>query len=283
MSILGILVAGILSIILWFEVASNGDMSTGERAAFIVAGLVETLLFVASCLGFVGAVVRKQLFVQIYTYFIYFHFLLNIGVASYLLYVIVRFSGNAKIKLCQDTIQNAQTQGQCTGLLNIAQGVYYAVAAIVLLVELCMDQYFMACQHLTHLFHADLAIVVTRYLNQLQSEKRSARSLRKENEEAFSLVSKGKGRYSALPDRFPVYSNSGPDFDPYAEIQDHVRTESRSIRQEQLQNPEEEGYGGGFWTHSDISSEEKARLKLVYNETDEPEHISNPPTYALSE
>lgn len=72
MSLLGIVVAGVLSIVLWFEVASqfclsllvdarndliNGDalgtpdMTSTERAGFILAGLVETLLFVASSLG----------------------------------------------------------------------------------------------------------------------------------------------------------------------------------------------------------------------------------------
>ncbi|KAG6841878.1 hypothetical protein C0991_005608 [Blastosporella zonata] len=233
-------------------------MTSGERAAFVIAALVETFLFVASALGFVGTVVRKQLFVQIYAYFIYVHFVLNIGVASYLLYLVTHFSANATVKACQDTIQNEQAQEQCTGLLKVAQGVYFAIAAIVLLVELY------------------LVLVVTRYLNQLHREKRSARGLRLENEEAFSLVPKDKGRYSALAGeqdggiipRFPVYSRSGPDFDPYDGVQDFIQDERRTIGNGDTVHPEEIGYGGGSWTHAEISSEEKARLKLMDHETD---------------
>ncbi|KAG6903048.1 hypothetical protein C0995_007481 [Termitomyces sp. Mi166 len=224
-------------------------MTNGERAGFVVAGLVETLLLVASSLGFVGAIVRKQLFVQIYAYFIYVHFVLNIGVAGYLLYMVTHFSANATVKACQDTIQNEQAKEQCTGLLKVAQGVYFAVAAIVLLVELYV------------------ALVITRYLNQLRNEKRSARGLRLDNEEAFGLVPKAKVRYSALPDERDqgqslVYASYGQDFDPYETIQEERRlSEHSGIHYD-------EGYGGGSWTHSQISLEEKARMKLVDRETD---------------
>lgn len=73
MSLLGILLGGILSVLLWYEVASESHMmivcckpysnydtgagtttmTSNERAIFVVAGLVETFLFAASTLGFV--------------------------------------------------------------------------------------------------------------------------------------------------------------------------------------------------------------------------------------
>lgn len=68
---------------------------------------------------FVGAVVRKQLFVQIYAYFIYVHFVLNLGVASYLLYTLVHVSTIDQNKACQLAIQDTTAQGQCTGLLKV--------------------------------------------------------------------------------------------------------------------------------------------------------------------
>lgn len=250
MSLFGILFGGVLSIVLWFEVAGT-DMTSREQAGFIIAGLVESLLFVASALGFVGAIVRKQLFVQIYAYFIYVHFLLNIGVAGYLLYLVTHFSSSAAVKACQETIQNQQAKNQCTGLLKVARGVYFVVAAIVLSVELYV------------------ALVVTRYLNQVKNEKRSARASRMHNEEAFALGSKGRGRYSALPggeDRgiaplaFPV--NSEQEFDPYDGIRGPIQEVQRSSAYDGLPSrPDEIGYGGGFWTHFEISAEEKGRLK----------------------
>jgi len=250
MSLLGILFGGVLSVVLWFEVASTADMTSGERAGFVLVGLVESLLFVASALGFVGAAVRKQLFVQIYAYFIYVHFLLNIGVAGYLLYLVTHFSSSAAVTACQETIQNQQAKDQCTGLLKIARGVYFVVAAIVLLVELYV------------------ALVVTRYLNQVKNEKRSARASHMHNEEAFALSSRGKGRYSSLPggeDRgvppssFPVYSSQ--EFDPYDGTYEPIHEVQRLSAYDSLPSrPDDTGYGGGLWTHFDISAEEKGQL-----------------------
>ncbi|RDB24985.1 hypothetical protein Hypma_007857 [Hypsizygus marmoreus] len=266
MSLLGIIFGGVLSIVLWFEVASTPDMTSGERAGFVVAGLVETFLFVASILGFVGAIVRKQLFVQIYAYFIYVHFLLNIAIAGYLLYVVTHFSANATVKACQETIQNQQAKEQCTGLLKIARGVYFVVAAIVLLVELYV------------------ALIITRYVNQVKTEKRTARESRLDNEEAFSLVSKGKGRYSSLPgghsrglsdQSMALQTYSGPEYDPY----DELRGTHEDVRQSFVYDgvpslPIDVGYGGGSWTHSEITQEEKARLQRRDAEEDVLEPVS---------
>lgn len=139
-----------------------------------------------------------------------------------------------------------------------------------------------------NIFCIDVALVVTRYLNQLQNEKRSARGLRLDNEEAFGLVPKAKIRYSALPDERDqapelIYSSYGPDFDPYEDI--HTPTQRQRRLYEDIHTPtqeerrlsehtltehsKEENYGGGLWTHSQISSEEKARQQKIWDyETD---------------
>ncbi|KAJ7462381.1 hypothetical protein B0H11DRAFT_2055469 [Mycena galericulata] len=206
MSVLGMLFAGLLSILLWFELASTPDMSSNERAIFIVAGLVETLLFVASVLGFVGAVVRKQVFVQIYAYFIYVHFILNLGVAIYLLYFLVHVSTTDQVKACQDAIQNTTAQSQCTGLLKVGLGIYGAVASIVLLTEMYG------------------AIIVARYVNQVQREKRNIRASRM-SQSAFKMGTPG-GRYSTIKgddDGIPLRAAghsmlASQEFDPYDEV-----------------------------------------------------------------
>jgi len=240
MSLLGMIFGGVLSIVLWFELSSTIYLTGGERAAFVVAGIVESLLFVASVLGFVGAVVRKQRFVQIYAYFIYGHFLLNVAVAGYLLYLVTHFSASATVKACQETIKDPQAQGQCTGLLKSAQGVYFAIAGIVLIVE----------------FYG--AIIVARYVNQVKAEKSVARASRLLSEEAFSLVPRGKGYSSSYPDEMPrpavVFDGSGHEFDPYEEIH------SSTIQKEQI------GYGGGTWTYSEITLEEQLLSKQRNND-----------------
>ncbi|KAF7376212.1 DUF1746 domain-containing protein [Mycena sanguinolenta] len=208
MSVLGMLFAGLLAILLWFELSTSTGMSHEERAIFVVAGLVETFLFVASILGFVGAVVRKQLFVQIYAYFIYFHFILNLGVAIFLLYELIHVSTTDQVKACQDAIQNTGAQDQCTGIFKVGLGIYGAVAGVVLLVELYG------------------AIIVARYLNQIQREKRNTRASRM-SQGAFKMGPPAGGRYSTIKDQdhddIPLRANYAPahgqdEFDPYGEV-----------------------------------------------------------------
>ncbi|KAF9012388.1 hypothetical protein BDQ17DRAFT_1343794 [Cyathus striatus] len=276
MSILGILVAGVLSLILWFEVATTPDMSSGEKAAFVIAGLVETFLFAASIFGFVGAVVRKQTFVQVYAYIIYVHFVLNLGVAAFLLYEVTRFSSNAAVAACQKTIKNEQAQEQCSGFLSIATGVYWAISVLVLLIELYG------------------AIIVTRYVNQLMREKRRARSARMEINSAFAVSSGKNGKYHThqetpsesyeplMMEPLGRYDHDTEEFDPYREVELSVPTSNPVAGHSHEYDgvppliPIEIGYGGGTWTHSEISTEEKERLKRKEQEQ-EIIGLSSPP------
>ncbi|KAL0956534.1 hypothetical protein HGRIS_002675 [Hohenbuehelia grisea] len=267
------LVAGILSLLIWFEVASTPDMTTGERAAFVIAGLVETSLFVASILGFSGVIVRKQRFVQIYAYFMYFHFFLNVGIAAWLLWVVTHGTENAAVKACQQTVKDAGAQNQCIGLLKIAKAAYLAIAAIVLLTEMYG------------------AIIVARYVNQIQREKRTLRASRMASTESAFKLMPNEARYSSLPGGQrslhtpqPSFAGTGAsipaskEFDPYEEVGssaiDYNSTAGPSysygIPPPITEN--EVAYGGGGWTHSEIEVEEKQRLRqqdMVINAVDE--------------
>lgn len=225
---------------------------------------------------FVGAIVRKQLFVQIYAYFIYIHFLLNIGVAAYLLYLVTHFSADANVVACQKAIKNQKAKDQCTGLLKVAQGVYFVIAAFVLLVELCEPAF-----HPSIWFSNDVVdgtLVVTRYLNQVKNEKRTARASRMINEEAFALVSKGKGRSSSVPAVGQPYTFSDyavEEFDPYNIDTRPTAGSRQSFAYDGVPtHPDEVGYGGGSWTHREITEEEKARLKREEGEDAVPEPIT---------
>ncbi|KAF8893817.1 hypothetical protein BD779DRAFT_1435349 [Infundibulicybe gibba] len=247
MSILGMFFGGLLSIILWYEVASSGYiMTSGEKGAFVIGSLVETILLTASILGFVGAIVRKQSFVEIYAYIIYTHFLLNIAIAAFLLYEVNHFSQTAAIKACQDTIKNSDAQSQCDGLLKVAKSVYFVIATVVLLVEMYG------------------AFIVARYVNQLKTEKRKMRTSRMmgSDDSGFQLAPKG-GRYSVIPEPRPFIDTPVPlgsinrEYNPYEEIRDAAGPSAV----DRPPPPMEIGYGGGSWTHGEITEEEKARLK----------------------
>ncbi|KAF4621410.1 hypothetical protein D9613_000733 [Agrocybe pediades] len=256
MSVLGLLVAGLLTVVLWFEIASSSssDLTGAERAAFVVGALTETVLFAASLLGLVGAITRKQSFTQLYAYILYVHFLVNLGVAAYLAFEITRVTNNAERVACQTAIKTPEAQDQCTGLLSFAKWVYWVIAGVVLVVE----------------FYG--AIIVTRYLYQLKREKGDMRAMRMHTEDAFQL--KSRGAYTQLqepttPGRIPPLDSAylGPsdvEFDPYTEV---YAPEDRPSYPDTMNNkdmpapPIEAGYGGGSWTHHEIATEEKARLQ----------------------
>ncbi|KLO15386.1 hypothetical protein SCHPADRAFT_849577 [Schizopora paradoxa] len=160
LSFLSILFGGLLMIIIWYEVATNYFMSNEEKVAFVLAGLLETILFVSSVLGFVGTLARKQSFVVTYAIILYFHFFVNLAVASYFLWMITHVADEDIVKLCEEGIRNDQAQGQCKGLLNVTKGLYWGVSLTVLAVE------------------AYCTLIVTRYVNQLRYEKRGVRESR---------------------------------------------------------------------------------------------------------
>jgi len=242
MSFLGILLSGVLSIALWFEV-SNPDVASEDRAPFIIAGLLQTFLFVASILGFVGTVVRKQSFVQAYAYFLYGHLLFNIAVAAYFLWVVTHFSQTAAYRGCVDSIRSSESEDQCVDLLKVVKGLYIAASTIVILIE------------------GYGAIIVARYVNQIKGEKRVTRNLRtlaEENELGLRVRSKHSAAALDGADRGLLHP-AGRKFDPYADAPRGAHS-TESADTSDIGPPAEVGYGGGSWTMQEISSDEKAKL-----------------------
>ncbi|KAF5317088.1 hypothetical protein D9611_003834 [Ephemerocybe angulata] len=288
MSALGILVAGLLSIVLWFEVSAMANMTPGEKAAFVIAGIIETLLFIGSILGFVGAIVRKQLFLQTYAYFLYVHFFLNVGAAAYLFVMLGKFQDNASRVACDETITDGGAREDCQGLLRVTTTVYIVIASVVLFLE------------------GYGAIIITRYLNLVKKEKRMLRESKRHTDSAFSLqpltrsfygTSNDSRIYSPLNQQEHVYDpyldaqlpgrpghsrqvSEGQEFDPYREaVRSAGPSHSRFTTDQTFVDapedpfrpapPIEAGYGGGFWTHRDISEEEKGRLSRTESENPE--------------
>ncbi|KAI0250380.1 hypothetical protein BJV78DRAFT_1128023 [Lactifluus subvellereus] len=156
-SLLGFLLSGILSIILWFEITTAPALSSKERRAFIGGAIVELLFFFISIIGLIGAIVRKQTFVTAYAVGLYIHFLINFGVAMYFLAVILHATHEDTVVLCQHALRNPQSQDQCGSLFGAIRGVYAGLVSVVLVIELYS------------------AIVATRYAYQVRRQKREAR------------------------------------------------------------------------------------------------------------
>lgn len=68
------------------------------------------------------------------------HFLINVGVAAYFLWMVLHTANEDIVKLCQEGIRNTQAEGQCTGLLNITKNVYLGVTLLILAVEACKQK-----------------------------------------------------------------------------------------------------------------------------------------------
>ncbi|KAG7098615.1 hypothetical protein E1B28_000537 [Marasmius oreades] len=245
MSFLGILFGGILSIICWFEVA-NVELEAPTKAALIVGGLVETILFAASMLGFIGAIVRKQSFVQTYAYILYVHFVLNLAVAVYLLVMVTKAASTAVVKACQQTVKNTGAQDQCTGLLKSVRLVIVGVSAVVLFVELYG------------------AMIAARYLNQIKVEKRTARSSRIQAAEEYEIQT--RKRTSGITPGFSPPSDFSQDFNPYeAANVHHDRSTAGSSHSYQsvplLLQDGNEAYDGERRTHGQLEEEDEARMR----------------------
>ncbi len=120
---------------------------------------------------------RKQLFVTAYCYFLYVHFLINLGVGSFLMWKINHTTSVDKVAACQKAITNPGTRTQCDGLLNITRGVLIGFIALVLSIELCKPSYcklpMIQLRYLPRIL--DGALIATRYMRQLRGEKRHGR------------------------------------------------------------------------------------------------------------
>ena len=91
--------------------------------------------------SFAGAIVRKQLFIVIFCYFLYVHFLINLGVGAFLLWKINHTASTDIVIACQGAIKTAGAQDQCKGFLNITRDALDGVVVLVLLIELCMSAF----------------------------------------------------------------------------------------------------------------------------------------------
>lgn len=254
MSALGMLIGGGLSIAAWFVVSTASSLEDAGRASFIIVGLVETLLFLSSILGFVGAVARKQSFVQAYAYFVYAHFVLNLVVAIYFLWVVTHFSQTAARFACQESISTSEAEDQCISLVKVLKAAYFILSILVIMVEMYG------------------VIIVARYVNQIRDEKKRTRASRLSltNDRVFTSktasgfyppnTSAADGADRGLLQN--AYENTiQPDFNPY---QDAPRASHVFEATDTTLAPSiEVGYGGGTWSHEDISREEKERLQLA--------------------
>ncbi|PPQ63500.1 hypothetical protein CVT24_005157 [Panaeolus cyanescens] len=236
---------------------------------------METILLIASMFGLFGALLQFRTIIKVYGYVLYGHFVINLGIAAYLLVKILQASRAARILACQTAIQNVQGQNQCQGLLDVAKWIYLVVAFLVLFIELYG------------------AIVVTRFVNKVEHEKAGRHSSRMDTELAFRVH---EHRYAQLHDdtrsstNIPLgtsFGDVGEEFNPYVEHgYDAPRpggpsdSKIHALRSNSISKVPsmEEGYGGGTWSHRDFVSDEKSMVQEQESRMADKTQTKRPPS-----
>ncbi|KAL4073987.1 hypothetical protein J3A83DRAFT_4232795 [Scleroderma citrinum] len=208
MTVLTFLVTGAISVIIWFEVSHSYQLSTNERVAFILIGIAESLLFLFSIAGFVGAVARKQSFVMLYTYFLYTHLVLNVIVGIYFLVTIRKGNRQQLVDYCASVFTGTSAESNCTSLTSIPTYVFIAIVVLLLLLELYGT------------------VIATRYVYHLRIQKKDDRSRRLGYFHALSVPPSGHTRQPSddielLGGSTDASYSTVPYVDPY-DIEDHV-------------------------------------------------------------
>jgi hypothetical protein len=81
--------------------------------------------------------VRKLTLATTYAVGLYIHFLINLIVAIYLLFVILHATQNDTVALCQNVLTNQQAKDQCHSIFDSIRGLYAGTTFFILIVELC--------------------------------------------------------------------------------------------------------------------------------------------------
>ncbi|KAH7888762.1 hypothetical protein F5I97DRAFT_1855305 [Phlebopus sp. FC_14] len=160
LTVLTFFLSGALSVVIWFEVFHSYELSSKQKSVFILTGVVESILFLVSITGFVGVVVRKQLFVTIYTLFLYAHSILNLLVGIYFLITIRMSNRQQLVDECARVFVNTPTESDCSRLMNVSTYIFIAIVIALLLLELYG------------------ALIATRYQYRLRMQKKDSRSRR---------------------------------------------------------------------------------------------------------
>lgn len=74
---------------------------------------------------------------QIYAYFVYIHFVINLGVGSYFLWMITHTAALDQESVCTDDVQNNGAQNACNSVFRIGKGAFIGTIIFIWLIELC--------------------------------------------------------------------------------------------------------------------------------------------------
>lgn len=85
------------------------SLTTTQKIAFIVSGVVYTILAIAALMGLIGAIGRKRGLVATYSTFMWFHLAAQVAVGAFFIYSI--FQNNSQlVDQCKDQVRTSFCQ-----------------------------------------------------------------------------------------------------------------------------------------------------------------------------
>ncbi|CAE6439113.1 hypothetical protein RSOLAG22IIIB_07058 [Rhizoctonia solani] len=203
LSLLSLVGGGIYAAATWYayyqsQKEDHVSLTTTQKIAFIVSGVVYTILAIAALMGLIGAIGRKRGLVATYSTFMWFHLAAQVAVGAFFIYALFQ-NNNELVTRCKEQvnqINNAANNATNTNV-NIDSDdacqlftKWGRVGAIVALVVILLIELY-------------CCFIVSRYVSQLTDEQ----SFRAVNRNAH--VEANAGRSSGYYPHEPV--NSGTE------------------------------------------------------------------------
>ncbi|KAG9084802.1 hypothetical protein FS749_004940 [Ceratobasidium sp. UAMH 11750] len=108
LSLLSLVGGGIYAAAVWYAYYQSTkdtsvSLTTAQKIAFIVSGIVYSILAVASLLGFIGAIGRKRGLVATYSTFMWFHLAAQVAIGAFFIYAIFQ-NNDELVNQCRDQV-----------------------------------------------------------------------------------------------------------------------------------------------------------------------------------
>ncbi|KAF8672554.1 hypothetical protein RHS04_07772 [Rhizoctonia solani] len=201
LSLLSLIGGGIYAGATWYayylsEKEDHVSLTKTQKIAFIVSGVVYSILAIAALLGLIGAIGRKRGLVATYSTFMWFHLAAQVAVGAFFIYALFQ-NNNELVTQCKeqvDRINNAANSTNTNANINADDACqlftkWGRVGAIISLVVILLIELY-------------CCFIVSRYVSQLTDEQ----SFRAVNRTAH--VEANAGRSSGYYPHEPIHSGT---------------------------------------------------------------------------
>ncbi|QRV95159.1 tetraspanin family protein [Ceratobasidium sp. AG-Ba] len=123
LSLLSLVGGGIYAAAVWYAYyhSTKDDtlsLTTSQKIAFIVTGVVYSIGAIAALFGFIGAIGRKRGLVATYSTFMWFHLAAQVAIGAFFIYAIFQNSDEL-VNQCKQSVNQVNNANQATNSNNV--------------------------------------------------------------------------------------------------------------------------------------------------------------------